>query len=133
MQTFASQIDDYLKRYREGDVDEAFHGLLELDDGCLKDMIEAFWAEADNDVRSFLLLVIRQHRQQSLIPFLGKTLFDSDPRVWQEALDGLVTLASPAAVEALQAARARQFSKAEDTEEFRHWLEEAIEQADIGA
>jgi predicted DNA-binding transcriptional regulator AlpA len=42
----------------------------------------------------------------------------------------LVTLVSPAALDVLRKARARQFPKRRDTEEFLRWLEEAIDQAE---
>ena len=131
MPTFAPQITEYLERFRQGDVDEAFHGLLEMDDASLTELMAAFQAENDIDMRVFLLRVLWQHRQQSVISLLEESLFDSEPRIWREALDGLVTLASPEAVDALRAAKKRQFSKQFDAEEFRRWLDEAIGQAEI--
>jgi HEAT repeat protein len=122
-------IADYLRRFREGDAEDAFHGLLEMDHAILPELIAAFRGEADGEVRRFLVEVIWQHRQPSAIPFLGEVLRDPDPQVWKEALDGLVALASPAAIEALRAARGRTFPSKRQIEEFRGWLEEALEQA----
>jgi hypothetical protein len=42
----------------------------------------------------------------------------------------LVTLASPAALEVLQAARTRKFPTRREADEFWGWLEEGIEQAE---
>lgn len=131
MPTITQQIADYLERFRQGDVDEAFHGLLEMGDASLTELMAAFRAENDTDLRVFLVRVIWQHRQQSVISFLEESLFDPEPRAWQEALDGLVALASPVAVDVLRAARKRQFSQQIDADEFRRWLDEAIGQAEI--
>ena len=133
MPTFAPQIAYYLERYRDGDADCALHGLLELDHEVLPELASEFRATTDTRLRVFLLGVIWQHRQQSVVPLLAEALLDSEPRVWREALDGLVTLASPASLEALRAARTRHFTKQHDAEEFRRWLEEAIEQAETEA
>jgi hypothetical protein len=130
MQTFAPQIAYYLHEFRHGDNENAFHRLVEMDHEILPHLIAAFRVEKDARVREFLVEVIWQHRQQSVIPFLGEVLFDSDPRVWKEALNGLVVLASPAALDALRAARTRQFRQQRETIEFCRWLEEAIEQAE---
>ncbi len=127
---FAPQIAYYLDRYRRGDVADAYHCLLELGDEALPELSAEFRAATDNQLREFLLGVIWQHRQQSVIPLVAEALLDSDPRVWREALDGLVALASPASLEALRAARGRQSPKQHDTEEFSRWLEEAIEQVE---
>lgn len=130
MPTFAPQIAYYLKRYREGDADNAFHSLLEMKHAILPELMAEFRAATDTQLRVFLLSVIWQHRQQSVIPFLGEALFDAESRVWRQALDGLVALASPAALDVLRAGRSRQFPKQRDTEEFSRWLEEAVEQAE---
>jgi hypothetical protein len=127
------QIADYVRCFRGGDVETAFHGLLESGHDILPDLVAAFHGASDGRVREFLVEVIWQHRQQSVIPFLGEALWDPEPRVWRQALDGLVTLASPAAIEVLRAARTRQFSQPSEAAEFRGWLEEAIEQAELAA
>ena len=133
MPSFAPQIAYYLERYREGDADSAFHGLLGIEHGVVSELMAEFRAATDTQLRGFLLSVIWQHRHQSVIPLLAEAVFDSEPRVWREALDGLVSLASPASLEALRAARVRHFSKQSDEEEFRRWLEEAIEQTETEA
>ena len=130
MQRFAPQIEYYLEMVRRGDTDNAFHGLLELDHEILPELMAAFRSEQDTDVRELLVNVIREYREPSVLPFLGEALLDSGPRIWKEALNGLVALASPASLDVLRAARTLRFPKQHDTEEFRRWLEEAIEQAE---
>ncbi len=118
----AHPVAEYLQRYREGHRDEAFFGLLETGQDILPELISAFRTESASRVRAFLVEVIWQHRQQSVIPFLGQALRDSESVVWREALDGLVTLASPAALEVLRSAHHSA------TGECRSWIAEAIEQ-----
>ena len=130
MQKFAPQITYYLDMFRRGDVDNAFHGLLEIDRDILPELIAVFRGEQDIGVRELLVEVIWEYRERSVIPFLGEALSDSESRIWRQALNGLVTLASPGALQVLRAARTRHFPTQHATEEFRRWLEEAIEQAE---
>ena len=117
-------VAEYVRRYREGRRDDAFFGLLEAGADVLPELIAAFRKESDSRVRAFLVEVMWQHRQQSVIPILGEALRDPEPLVWRQAMDGLVALASPAALEVLRSAR--QFGN----DEFRGWLAEAIDQVE---
>jgi hypothetical protein len=124
----AEEVEEYLEWFRAGDRDRAFFGLLEMPDGILSELMEVFHNETSSSLREFLVEVIWQHRQQSSIPFLAQALFDSSKEVWKQALDGLVTLASPLALSSLEAARCRQFSSRQELEEFQRWIDEAVEQ-----
>jgi len=130
MQRFASQIAYYLEMFRQGDADNAFHGLVEIDRDILPELMAVFRAERDARTRELLVHVIWEYREQSAIPFLGEALLEAEPCVWRQALNGLVTLASPAALDVLLAARVRQFPGYRESEEFRRELEEAIQQAE---
>ncbi len=125
MSPFAEQIRLHLAMFRQGDQDKAFHGLLEMDHAGLADLETTYRATPDREARRFLLRVIWQHRQPSILPLLAEALLDPEPRVWREALDGLVTFADPASVAALRAAQERRRD-----EEFQKWVNEAIEQAE---
>ena len=128
--SLSDAIGEYCEMYLSGDYDNAIHGLLEMTPAILPDLMAAYRVEHDTQIRLFLLNVIWEYRDQSVIPLLGEALFDLQKRIWQEALDGLVALASPTAVDALRAARNRQFTTEHDTETFGLWLAEAIEQAE---
>jgi len=119
MRRFTEQIAYYLDMFRRGDADNAFHGLLELDAGILPELMEVFREEQNGEVREFLVEVIWQYRDRSVIPFLGEALLDYDTRVWRQALDGLVALASEASLDVLRQARSRRFTTEHETEEFR--------------
>jgi hypothetical protein len=58
-----------------------------MEHAALPDLAKAFRASTDASMRSFLLNVIWQHRQPSEIPLLAEALFDSEPEIWQEAMD----------------------------------------------
>ena len=128
MTKFAVQVAYHLNQYRQGNRDDAFFGLIEMNHDVVPELINSFQKESEPQTRAFLVEVIWEHRQQSSISFLAEVLQESD--VWKEALNGLVTLASPVALEGLRSARNRQFSKKKETDEFREWLEEAITQVE---
>lgn len=125
-----AKIRSYLEEFKNGDSESALCALTNLSHDVLPELISTFKKEQDKKVRVFLIETIWQHRQESVIPFLAEILHDSEPDVWKEALDGLVTLASPQAIEALRSARKRQFKHDKDAKEFREWIDEAIEQAE---
>lgn len=58
-------------------------------------------------IRALIVHVIWQHRLPASIDFLAAAVDDPHPEVWEQALDGLVTLASPAAKRVLQVAAGR--------------------------
>lgn len=67
-------IADYLERFRLGDRDGAFFGLLEMGHEVLPVLMSSFRAERDSRVRAFLVEVIWQNRQDSTVAFLGEAL-----------------------------------------------------------
>jgi len=121
-------ITSGLELAKAGHREAAFHGLFELGEAAIPRLAEAYRAESDPAVRSLLVEVVWQLRSHSSIDFLGEALQDPNPEVWQEALDGLVTLASPAALRILESTRDRRAaSQEEDGGDFREWIEGAIE------
>jgi HEAT repeat protein len=84
----------------------------------------AYTCEDDPVVRSMIVEAIWQHRQPSVVTFLADVLRDPTPMVWRQALDGLVTLASPESIRVLRSAADGEIEAGR-----RAWIEEAIEQA----
>lgn len=117
------RVADGLSLYRQGRCEDAFC-LLSGAGQEITELVAAFRGESDGPCRAFLVEVIWQHRQQSAVPFLTEALSDPDDAVWRQALDGLVTLASPESLAALRIAR----ESRDDT--FREWIDEAIEQVE---
>jgi hypothetical protein len=127
-------IQTYLNEFRNGHFENALcgltSGLTSKRHDIIPELIAAFKKEQDEPTRVFLVEAIWQYRQQSVIPFLAEVLHDPNPDIWKKALDGLVTLASPRCIDALRSARTRQFKRERDAEEYRSWIDEAIEQAE---
>ena len=123
-----SRINEILDRYRNGGEEGAFFDLLEMPGDVLSELTRAFQMERLPEIRVFLVKVAWQRRHKSALPFLREALNDAQEKVWQEALDGLVTFASPEALEILRLARTRKFTSEVATKRFHLWLEEAIQQ-----
>ena len=119
-------VQHYLAELRHGNSDNAFHSLIEADPAIVPLLIAEFRREPDATFRDELLRVIAEFRLADTIPFFAERLFDG---FWKTALDALVMQASPAAIDALEHARARTFDSQKQAADFRSWLEEAIEQA----
>ncbi len=94
-------------------------------------LIGCFRSEALPAARAFSSKWLGSARDESVIPFLDEAHRDSAEDVWQEALDGLVTLASAESLEVLQSARSREFADGAAEKCFCLWLEEAIEQVEF--
>jgi HEAT repeat protein len=63
--------------------------LTEFPHEVLPELIAVFDKEQDKRIRKFLVKVIWQHRQCSVISLLAEALYDPEPDVWKEALNGL--------------------------------------------
>ena len=119
-------MQHYLAELHHGDSDNAYHCLIEADPAIVPLLGAEFTRETDATFRSGLLRVIAEFRLPETVPFFADRLFDD---YWKTALDFLVGQHSPEAVAALEQARSRTFATQAETDEFREWLEEAIEQA----
>jgi hypothetical protein len=119
------KTDYYLSEARNGDFDAAYHSLIELPNDLLPDLEEAYGGEADLEIRALIVEAVWQHRLPISVDFLAVALEDPHPGVWKQALDGLVTLASPESRQALELAESR---VAGHDATFRAWIEEAIDQ-----
>jgi hypothetical protein len=118
----------YIKRLGEPDRDDGYHGLIEASDEIIPFLVNAFRVEQVPGIRADLVEIIWQHRNPETIEFLSEALNDPAQEVWKNALDGLVALACPKAIEALRLARSPVLHKKSQKEKFQRWLEEAIEQ-----
>jgi hypothetical protein len=124
--SYQTAIKYYLERFQSGEYDAAFFGLLEQNKEILPHLMDAYKAEVKADIRCFLVEVIWQHRDPTVVPFLDEVLDDENPKVWKQALDGLVALASPSARQVLSKAQARLHHR----KDMETWLHEALEQVD---
>ena len=88
-------VRHYLDIARAGQIESAFFGLIDLDKSVLPILEQEFRAETDPSIRALIIKVVWDARRPGSIPFLAEALSDPHPQVWNEALDGLVALASP--------------------------------------
>ena len=86
-----------------------------------------FRTEQDPAIRTFLIKVAWQRGDRQAIDFLAEAVNESDEEIWQEALDGLVALASSEALAVLMAARTRELADRSASQRFQSYAEEAIE------
>jgi hypothetical protein len=128
MDSLERYVADYLDLMREGRAEDALCGLIEAGAAVVPVLIDAFAREENRDIRAEIVHCIWQHRRPETIMFLAATLRDAEPGVWQEALDGLVTIGGRDAIGALEAARATVPASGAGRALTAEWLDEALEQ-----
>lgn len=94
-----------VEKFRSGDEESAFFELLEMPGDALPAMTDIFRTERLPEIRAFLVKVAWARRDQAALPLLSEALNASEEEIWQEALDGLVTLSSQEALDVLRSAR----------------------------
>jgi len=81
--------------------------LIELGPQIIPTVATLFRQEHDASVRVTLVKVAWRTDSSDAIPLLTEALNDVEPGVWKEALDGLVSLGGPDALEVIRQARRR--------------------------
>jgi HEAT repeat protein len=122
MTNLQKYVDDYVSELSGPEADEAWHSLVEAGPAALPHVVDAFDAASDASVKVTLVQIIAEYRSADAVPFLTGCLQNGDPRIWKTALDGLVSLGEPAALDGLT--QARDIA----TREEREWIDEAIAQ-----
>jgi hypothetical protein len=115
-----------LELFRSGDDDGALAQLLEEAAELVPAIGEIFRAEADPDLRAFLVRVAWERREEGSDGLILEALNDPAEEVWQSALDGAVAMASPQMLEALKSLQCQERSDASMTRRFQMCIEEAI-------
>lgn len=118
--------DDVTRRHiaalRGAGWENAYHRLIEIGSDGSALLAEAFKGEHEPGLRLLLLRVLWQTRSLDALPCLLQALEDDAQSVWKEALDGLVALGGPRAIEGLRAVRIG------TDPEKAEWIDEAIAQ-----
>ena len=122
-----TEIREILEEFSSGAEEEAFFKLLELPGDLLPVLAAAFRTEHNTKLRAFLVRVAWQRQDPDALPLMAEALRQTDEEVWQAALDGLVTLASPEALAVLTAAKTRDLGEDTATRRFQSFVSEAIE------
>jgi hypothetical protein len=130
----ATNLEEYAAYYldRVPHDENAAFALAGAPDAIVPLLVSAFRSEPDATKRSAILKIIWQRRDPSTITVLGEGLRDASPGVWKEALDGLVTIGGPESIAAIEAANRRSFDSERDRDQFREFLDEALEQLRFG-
>ena len=123
----AIDIREIIERFHGGAKEEAFFELLEMPGDVLPALTAAFRTERDPALRAFLVKVAWERRDLMAIHLLSEALDEREEEIWQAALDGLVTFASPEALAILIAARTRELADESATKRFQSCVSEAIE------
>jgi len=128
MNTLQDAADYYLRRLRAGDFESAFHGLIDLDPDIIHPLIAAYHAEKSPAICSELLRIIGEFRTPLALPVLSEAVRERRDHRWKEALDGLVTLASPESAAVLESVLRDEAVAPNPDSEYIAWVREALEQ-----
>ena len=118
----------YLRQLRAGHYESAFHGLTDLDPTIVHPLIAAYHAETSPAICSDLLRIIWAFRTPFALPLLAEALRDRRDTRWRHALDGLVALASPEAIQLLHAVLCEEAISPNPDSDYTEWVREALEQ-----
>jgi HEAT repeat protein len=116
-------ISSYLDWARSGNREAALESLIDLGEDAIPRLASAYRAEADPAIRALVVEVVWRLRSHASIEFLGEALQDPAQLVWKQALDGLVTLATPQSLRILEVAH--ETVRVPD-DGFHAWVEGAI-------
>jgi hypothetical protein len=94
-------LQHYLEIARAGDSDAAFHGLRDLPQVSLNDLTVTFRSENDPEIRGLILRVAKDRRVAESLELFSEAITDPNQQVFEEAMDGLVSLGTPDAKTAL--------------------------------
>jgi HEAT repeat protein len=122
-------VDHYLREWDSRGWASAYHSLVELGPQVLAVLEKRLATSRDGTFRAALVELAGQLHSEEALPLFEAALRDPSPEVWKAALDGLVALASPAALLLLEEAAEREPPGRTDVAEWEAWLREARQQA----
>jgi HEAT repeat protein len=121
-------VAEQLALFRAGQRERAFFALLVTIPDLLPTLTQVFGDAEEPDLRAFLVKVLWQYREPIVLPVLKEALGDRNADVWEEALNGLVTLASPESLSILNHALQEPVRGRGEHAKFGFWLIRAIEE-----
>jgi len=126
--TLEERVAELVEQLHDRDAaPSALCNLTSLGTAAISLVAAAYDRETEPRRRTALVRALWQFYDTAAFPALATALRDPDDRVWKEALDGIVTLGGPAALEVLQAARAK-VTTFTDAGVRHQWIDEAVEQ-----
>ena len=128
---FVALVTHYLLEWGSSRWATAYHSLIELGPPVLPELAARFAESRDVAFRAVLVELARHVRSPDALPLFSTALQDDSPEVWKQALDGLVALASPAAIALLEQAMGRTPPGRTEVAEWQSWIQEALQQARV--
>jgi hypothetical protein len=119
---FQTKIACYVACLTSADWENAWHSLRELGPESLRYVRQAYYDAIDDRSRELLIQVLAEKRDKESLGLFQGALHSSLSAVWKAALDSIVSVGGPAAVEIL---RAIESSVSKDR---RRWISEALHQ-----
>ncbi len=98
-------VTHYVKELNGPNCEDAIHSLMETPSEAIPFLITKFNEEKNTDNQISIVHAIWQHRNPSTISFLSKLLSSDTEMLWQEALDGLITIGGNDSLLALNQAK----------------------------
>ena len=114
-------VSDYLKLYRDGREDDAFHSLIEVGPQLITPLISACEDSGNIELKSFILTVIGEYRDPSGLCYLRHLLRRPEDTIWKAALDGLVKASTREALDDIEFV----LDSVKDSGK-RTWIDEAV-------
>jgi HEAT repeat protein len=97
----------YVRALQGRNWEDAYHSLLEMGDQAIFVLGDELRKQPDASVRQILARLLGQSRSDQAVPLLEEVLEGTAPPLWKEALDALVTIGSPTALNCLLQVRQR--------------------------
>lgn len=86
------KINYYVGRLNGDDSENALHSLMEMPESAVPILIQKYKFINDDLIKSYMVEAIWQIRDSNCIDFLFECLNENDEDIWEEALNGIVTL-----------------------------------------
>jgi HEAT repeat protein len=120
-------IAHYLHQLRQSKNEDAFFALIHLDESQVPDLINAYHDQTNLDIQPLLVEIVSHYKLPTSLDFLMGALQSSNPQVWKNALDGIVSIGGQASIQVLEEEKQRLQGGKNFSERFE-WIEEAIQQ-----
>src|SRR5262249_41615809 len=105
--TFDDRVAYYLQSLSGPDDENACHRLIELGPAVIPYLESKFKIALDARTRQAMVKIAWQSQSRQSLPLLQDVLEDAHDHVWKEALDGLVSIGGPEALEMVRQVRGR--------------------------
>jgi HEAT repeat protein len=129
MREIVALVEHYLREWDSSGWAGAYHSLVELGPRVLPELEKHLGTSRDARFRAALVELARHLHSDDALPIFEAALRDPSPQVWKAALDGLVDLASAAALLLLQEAAGREPPGRTAPSDWEAWVQEALQQA----